>query len=147
VKNDQTELGVAPDDRFEHLLRDAVDPMQVLDHHDDLRETASGMQETMQQVARSKSDQDAVEAGKRSVRRLEAEKIEQQAAGNPHRWAHKRHARRSPITIKIVTLRERCTMTSHAASALAALPIPKATRKAARQSAMLAQCIASIASV
>jgi hypothetical protein len=56
-------------------------------------------------------------------------------AGNPHRWAHKRHARRSPITIKIVTLRERCTMTSHAASALAALPIPKATRKAARQSA------------
>ena len=62
----------------QHLLRHAVDPVKILDQQNDRREAATRLDQTQQQIPRSKADQHAIETVQRAFRRLKPQQIEKQ---------------------------------------------------------------------
>ena len=56
------QLCFAIDDLAQQFLGYAVDPVQILDHHDHWREAAARLQQLLQKLARAQADQHAVES-------------------------------------------------------------------------------------
>ena len=65
-------LALALDDLAQDLLRNAVDPMEVLNEQHGLREVAARFEQSLKQVARAQANQHAIEAGERALGRFEA---------------------------------------------------------------------------
>ena len=79
MNDKQVRLLVGLDQFAEHLFGRTVDPMDVLDHHNNRGRPASRFQKRRQQLARAQTDQNAVESRQRGFRRLQTQQIKQQA--------------------------------------------------------------------
>ena len=78
VQEQESQLAFAVDDLAQNLLRHAIDPVQILDHHEDRREPAARLQQLHQKLARAQADQDTVEPRQRTIGDFEAKQMQQQ---------------------------------------------------------------------
>ena len=79
MNDKQVRLLAGLDQFAEHLFGRTVDPVDVLEQHNDRGRPASRFQKRRQQVARAQTDQNAVESRQRGFRRLQTQQIKQQA--------------------------------------------------------------------
>jgi hypothetical protein len=63
----------------QQFLRYAVDPVQILNHHHNRRETAPCVQQLLQKFACAQSDQDTIKPRQSAFRDFEAEQVQQKA--------------------------------------------------------------------